>query len=72
MLMFRREGRNNFTRATREVAVRRALHARGYRREAIAEIVARTVTHVGLNDLSESQWIEIALRYASKLAGADG
>jgi hypothetical protein len=71
-LTLRREGRNNFTRATREVAVRRALHERGHGREAIAEIMARTVTHVGPNDLSEAQWIEIALRYAAKLTGADG
>jgi hypothetical protein len=65
---FRREGRNSFTRATREVATREALRERKYNREQIAEIMRRTVTHVGANDLSEAQWIAIALRYAGKLA----
>jgi hypothetical protein len=27
----------------------------------------RTVTHVGLNDLSEPQWLAIAVRYAETL-----
>jgi len=27
----------------------------------------RTVTHVGVNDLSEAQWIAIAERYAETL-----
>jgi hypothetical protein len=71
-LSFRREGRNNLTRATREVATRRALDKRGHSREAIAEIMARTITHVGLNDLSEALWLEIALRYAATVASADG
>jgi hypothetical protein len=70
-LTFRREGRNNFTRAAREIATRRALHERGFQREAIKEIMARTVTHVGVNELSEAQWIETALRYAVMLGHAD-
>jgi hypothetical protein len=65
---FRREGRNNFTRATREVATRDALHARKYDREQIAEIMRRTITHVGANDLSEAQWLALALRYAQTFA----
>ena len=65
---FRRESRNNFTRATREVAMRQALRDRGYDREQIAEIMRRTVTHVGVNVLSAEQWLAIALRYAEKLA----
>jgi hypothetical protein len=64
---FRRDGRNNFTRATREVATREALRERKYDRDQIAEIMRRTVTHVGANDLSESQWLAIALRYAPTL-----
>jgi hypothetical protein len=65
---FRREGRNSFTRATREVATREALRERKYSREQIGEIMRRTVTHVGVNDVSEAQWLAIALRYAEKLA----
>ena len=65
-LRFRREGRNNFTRATREVATRQALRDRGYDRDQIAEIMRRTVTHVGANDLSAEQWLAIALRYAER------
>jgi hypothetical protein len=67
-----REGRNNFTRATREVATRQALHARKLDREQIAAIMTRTVTHVGVNDLSESQWLAIALRYADALSAGGG
>jgi hypothetical protein len=65
---FRREGRNNFTRATREVATRDALRERKYDREQIRAIMQRTVTHVGANALSEQQWLAIALRYAETLA----
>jgi hypothetical protein len=67
-LTFRREGRNNFTRATREVDTKKALHARGFDREMVKEIMARTVTHVGASDLSVEQWLAIALRYAEKTA----
>jgi hypothetical protein len=66
-LTFRREGRNNFTRATREVATRDALRERKYSREQIREIMRRTVTHVGENEVSEAQWLAIALRYAGTL-----
>jgi len=64
---FRSEGRNNFTRATREVATRAALRERGFDREQSAEIMRRTVTHVGVNDLSEAQWLALALGYAKAL-----
>jgi hypothetical protein len=63
---FRHEGRNNFTRATREVETRAALRARGFDREQVKEIITRTVNHVGVTDLSADQWIAIALRYAEK------
>jgi hypothetical protein len=63
-VVFAWEGRNSFTRATRMVATKEALHERGFDREQIRLIMARTVTHVGLNDLSESQWLSIALGYA--------
>jgi hypothetical protein len=66
-LKWRREGRDNFTRASREVATRRALHERKFDREEIAEIMRRTVTHVGLNVLSDEQWLAIALRYAGQV-----
>ena len=65
-LTFRREGRNNFTRATRELDTKKALHARGFDREMVKKIMARTVTHVGASDLSVEQWLTIALRYAEK------
>ena len=63
---FRREGRNSFTRATREVETKKALHDRGFDRETIKNVMARTVTHVGANDLSVEQWLALALRYAEK------
>jgi hypothetical protein len=65
-LRFRHEGRNNFTRATREVATRQALRDRGFDRERIAEIMNRTLKHVGTSDASTEQWLAIALRYAAK------
>jgi hypothetical protein len=67
-LRFRREGRNNFTRATREVATRQALRERGFERELIAQIMARATAHVGANDCSAEQWLTIALRYAKELS----
>ena len=65
---FRREGRNQFTRATREVETRRVLRERGFDREVIKQIMTRTVTHVGESDLSAEQWLAIALRYAERIA----
>jgi hypothetical protein len=67
-LRFRREGRNGFTRATRVVATKEALRERGLDRERldrerIAEIMQRTISHVGVNELSEQEWIAAALRY---------
>jgi hypothetical protein len=67
-LRFRREGRNNFTRATREVATRQALRERGLERELIAQIMARTIAYVGGNDCSAEQWLTIALRYVKELS----
>ena len=65
---FRREGRNKFTRATREIATRQALRERGFDREMIKEIMVRTISRVGLNDLSAEHWLAIALCCAEKLA----
>jgi hypothetical protein len=65
-LRFRREGRNNFTRATREVVTRQALRERGFDRELIAQILSRTIAYVGKNDCSAEQWLAIALRYAKE------
>ncbi len=65
-LRFRREGRNNFTRVTREIATRQTLRERGFDRDRIAEIMRRTVNHVGTTDASTEQWLAIALRYAEK------
>jgi hypothetical protein len=62
-LRFRREGRNAFTRATRIVATKEALREREIDRERIAEIMQRTIAHVGTNELSEQEWIATALRY---------
>jgi hypothetical protein len=67
-LKFRREGRNRFTRATREVETRKVLRERGLDREVIKQIMTRTVTHVGESDLSAEQWLAIALRYAERIA----
>jgi hypothetical protein len=61
-LRFRHEGRNGFTRATREVETRQALRARGYDREQVKEVMRRTITQVGESDLSAEQWLVIALR----------
>jgi hypothetical protein len=47
-----------FGHASREVSTKRALHDRNFSREQIGD------THVGLNDLSDEQWLAIALRYA--------
>jgi hypothetical protein len=63
-LEFRREGRNRFTRATREVETKAALRARGFDREKVKTLIARTINHVGESDLSADQWLAIALRYA--------
>jgi hypothetical protein len=65
---FRREGSNAFTRATRIVATKEALRERKLDRERIAEIMQRTISHVGANELSEQEWIATALRYAEALA----
>jgi hypothetical protein len=67
-LRFRREGRSNFTRATREVATRHALRERGFERELIVQIMVRTVAHVGRTECSAEQWLAIALRYAKELS----
>jgi len=39
-LRFRREGRNQFTRATREVETRKVLRERGFDRDVIKQIMA--------------------------------
>ncbi len=67
---FRREGRNRFTRATREVETKEALRARGLDRDQVKAIMTRTVTHVGANDISAEQWLAIALRYAAELGSS--
>jgi hypothetical protein len=69
-LRFRREGSNAFTRATRIVATKEALREREIGREQIAEIMQRTISHVGVNELSEQEWIATAVRYAETLASA--
>jgi hypothetical protein len=71
-LRFRREGRNAFTRATRIVATKEALRERALGREHIEEIMQRTISHVGANELSEQAWIATALRYAEMLAPGEG
>jgi hypothetical protein len=63
-LRFRREGSNAFTRATRIVATKEALRERALGREQIAEVMQRTIAHVGVNELSEQAWIATALRFA--------
>jgi hypothetical protein len=63
---FRFEGRNRFTRKTREVATKEALRKRGLERAHVQAVMARTVNTVGESDLSEEQWLAIALRYADE------
>ncbi len=63
---FRREGRNRFTRATREVETKEALRGRGFDRDQVKAIMTRTVTHVDESDISAEQWLAIALRYAAE------
>jgi hypothetical protein len=65
---FRFEGRNRFTRKTREVATKEALRKRGLERAQIQAVMARTVNTIGETDLSEEQWLAIALRYADERA----
>jgi len=67
-LAFKYEGRNNFTRATRELATKKALRERGFHGEQIKWIMARVRSHIGVTNLHETQWLEIALRYASQLS----
>ena len=68
VLAFRYQGRNNFTRVTREVATKKALRDRGFERDQIKAIMTRVITHVGASELHERQWLEVAMRYAKELA----
>ena len=61
-------GRNRFTRATREVATREALRARGLDRDQVRAILRRTIATVADSDLTEEQWLTIALRYTNESA----
>lgn len=53
----------SFTRATRAVEASAELKKRGYDRETVRKAVERTRNHVGTQELTASQWVEIALRY---------
>jgi hypothetical protein len=64
---FKFEGRNKLTRVTREVETKKALRARGYDRDQVSLIMARTVNVVGETYLSEAGWLTIALRCAKEL-----
>jgi len=64
-LTFVRQASNRFTRTTREVATREELRRRGFAREVIASIMARTINIIGETDLTEEQWLTIALRTAT-------
>jgi 5-methylcytosine-specific restriction endonuclease McrA len=63
---FRFEGRNKFTRRTREVATREALRKHGFDREQVRVIMSKTVNEIGEASLSAEQWLAIALRHAGK------
>jgi hypothetical protein len=63
-VVFTFEGRNRFTRATREVATKDALAARGLDRDEVRAVMRRTIATVGESELNEEQWLAIALRYA--------
>jgi hypothetical protein len=65
-LELRREGRNRFTRATREVETKAALRSRGVERGEMQVIMRKTINHIGEADLSAEQWLAIALRYANQ------
>jgi hypothetical protein len=45
-----------------------ALRERGFERELIAQIMARTIARVGASDCSAEHWLAIALRYANGLS----
>jgi len=65
-ITFTRQASNRFTRTTREVATRDELRRRGFAREVVAGIMARTINIIGETDLTEEQWLTIALRTASE------
>jgi hypothetical protein len=65
-VVFSYEGRNKFTRVSREVATKKALRERGFDRDQIRTVMARVINHIGTTDLPESQWLAIALRYAKQ------
>jgi hypothetical protein len=64
-ITFTRQASNRFTRTTREVATREELRRRGFSRDVSAGIMKRTISIVGETDLTEEQWLTIALRCAS-------
>jgi hypothetical protein len=64
---FRWLGKNRFTRIANEVATRKALCERNLGRDLVAEIMGRTISHVGVNDVSVDEWLVIAERYAAQL-----
>lgn len=47
----------------RAVETSAELRKRGFDRETIRNAVERTRTHVGMEDLTVQQWVDIALRY---------
>ena len=59
----KREGRNRFTRETRAIEAAKVLRQEGMPREVVRVAIERTRTHVGTEDLSLQQWVEIARRY---------
>jgi len=63
-IVITRQASNRFTRTTREVATREELRRRGFSREVSAAIMMRTISIVGETDLTEEQWLTIALRCA--------
>jgi hypothetical protein len=64
-IKFRFEGRNTFTRRTREVATRDALRKRGLDREQVRSIMAKTINEIGDTAATEEQWLVIALRHVA-------
>jgi len=63
---FTRQASNRYTRTTREVATREELRRRGYDRLQIASIMASTINTIGETDLTEQQWLMMALRAANE------
>ncbi len=68
-LTFRWEGKNRLSRISHQLATQKALCERNVSRDRVAEIMGRTIAHVGESHVSEEEWLVIALGYAEQSRG---